>query len=322
MGRVDEPRAPAAEEGEGWAVPGAAAGERVVDVCRDHLGGVARRAIGPLIAAGDVTVDGRPSRIADPVAAGQVLRVTPGTMARLAGDGLVTPPSERALTVVHADDDLLVVDKPAGLHVHPMGAHRGDTLLGRVLWHVGARPDQPWTTCRPSLAHRLDRPTSGLVAGALDVGIRDRLQTLLEQRRVVRTYRAVVHGLVAEDEGVVDVPLGRDPDDRRRRAVVEVGHGGQAARSRWRVLDRDPAAGTTALELHLDTGRTHQLRVHLAPLGHPLVGDVAYGAPATGPPADPRVGSAISLRAVALRLPHPRTGAVLEVIAPRAAPTS
>jgi 23S rRNA pseudouridine1911/1915/1917 synthase len=298
-----------AEQAAGTLVPVAWDGARMVDVCVAHLGVVARRAVGPLIAAGDLTLDGASARIAEPVAAGQVLGLAAGVLPRLASAGLLTPPSPVPPVVVHEDEDILVVDKPAGLHVHPLGRHRDDTLLGRVLWHVGARPGRPWTSCRPSLAHRLDRPTSGLVLLARRVEVRDRLQGLLERHEVVRTYQAVVHGQPAADAGRIDVPLGPDPADRRRRTARPVEAGGQVARTRWRVLRRD--AGTALLELVLETGRTHQVRAHLAHLGHPIVGDVDYGAAATGPPADPRVGSAIALRAVELRLPRPTGGALV-----------
>ncbi len=295
----------------GMTVPDRWDGARLVDVCWAHMGVVARRAVGPMITAGEITVDGCGGRIAQPVTAGQRLDVGEGVLARLASQRLTTPPSPLPLRVVHEDDLLLVLDKPAGMHVHPMGPHRDGTLLGGVLWHAGGRPGRPWTDYRPSPAHRLDRPTSGLVLFAKDVQVRDAVQVLLDRHEVQRTYRARVHGTVGQDDGVIDVPLGRDPDDPMRVTAVPEAEGGRAAVSRWRVLQR--TADQTLLELGLETGRTHQLRAHLAHLGHPIVGDVRYGAAAVGPAPDPAVGDAIELRAVGLRLPHPSGQGTLDV---------
>lgn len=294
-------------------VPADLEGQRLVDVCWAHLGVVARRAVGPLIAAGELTVDNDPAKIAQPVATGQRLRVTADGLARLDAERLLSPPSPEPLDVVHEDTEVLVADKPSGQHVHPMGPHREDSLLGRVLWHVGARPGHPWTTCAPAPAHRLDRPTSGLVAFTKTAEAGARFAGLMERHEVERTYRARVHGGPAADHGLIDVPLARDPQNWRRQAAVPEAAGGQPARSRWTVIDRD--GDTSLLELTLETGRTHQLRAHLAHLGHPIVGDTIYGADPTGPPPDPAVGETIALRAVTLRWPTP-DGGERRVVAP------
>jgi len=263
-------------------------GGRLVDVARQHLAVIAVDRVGPAIAAGAVTVDGRAGDLNERVAAGAVLGVT-GAL-----PGAIVPAPAR-LDIVAEDGDLIVVDKPAGMHVHPLGAHRGGTLLGALLWHAGARPDQPWAAWRPRPAHRLDRGASGLVVFAKRAEIHDALRVMLEAHAVERRYRATVHGCVAADAGTIDAPLGRDPDNDYRRAVVP---GGQRAITHYEVVRRD--AATTVVELVLATGRTHQIRAHLASLGHPIAGDALYGAPPGDAPDQ------IALRAIALALLHPR----------------
>ncbi len=291
----------------GFRVPATEDGARLVDVLREHLGTVARREVGPLIAREAVSVDGHTGRIAEPVDAGAVLTVDTAALADLAARDRLTEPSARPLVLVHEDDDLLVVDKPAGIHVHPMGRYRDDTLLGAVLTHAGARAGSPWTGWRPYPAHRLDRATSGLMAFAKSAGVQDAFRRLLDERRVERVYRALVEGAPDDDAGTVDIAIGRDPERGYRRAAVAVDAGGQEAVTHWRVVERREA--TTLVELRLGTGRTHQIRTHLAAIGHPVVGDTLYAD--TGD--DPRSARTIALRAVRLSFPHPRTGAAVDL---------
>ncbi|MBW3618913.1 MAG: RluA family pseudouridine synthase [Actinobacteria bacterium] len=281
-------------------VPEAAAGSRLVDHLRAHLAVVATREVGPLIARGAVRVGDRTGRIAEPVHAGDVLTVAADALTDLRSRGLVTEPADLDLDVVHEDDDLVVVDKPSGLHVHPMGRYREDTVLGGVLWLAGARADGPWAAWRPHPVHRLDRATSGLLVFAKDKPSHDAFQGLLDDRQVERTYLALVEGQVRGDGGTVDAPLGRDPAMDYRRAVVPVSEGGRDAVTHWTVQERQ--ADRTLLALVLGTGRTHQIRAHLAAMGHPVVGDTLYGA------REPAGDAHIELRAVGLRFPHPRTG--------------
>lgn len=283
-------------------VPAHAAGTRLVDHARRHLAVVATREVGPLIARGAIRVGGRPGRIPEPVRAGDVLTLADDAMAELRSRRLVTEPCDLGLDVAYEDDDVIVVDKPSGLHVHPMGSYREDTVLGGVLWHAGARADVPWTAWRPHPAHRLDRATSGLLAFAKNLAVHHAFQRLLDAGLVERSYHALVDGVVADAAGTIDAALGRDPDRDYRRAVVAVADGGQRAVTNWRVVRRLP--DRTLLEVTLETGRTHQIRAHLAQLGHPIVGDTLYATSAAESVAAPHV----ELRAIRLAFPHPRTG--------------
>lgn len=287
-------------------VPAAAAGVRLVDHVREHLAVVAARRVGPLIADGAIQVDGRRGRIAELLSGGETLSVDPEAISVLVRRREAIVPEPADLVVVHEDQHVLVVDKPSGMHVHPMGRHRSGTLVGALLWHAGARPDDPWAAWRPYPGHRLDRPTSGLLAVPKRREHQDAFRRALDRGEVRRVYEAVVEGDVAGDEGTIVEPLGPDPSDPYRRAVVPVDEGGQPAVTHWRVLERTD--GRTRLEVTLGTGRTHQVRAHLAALGHPVLGDELYrGGSST---------TAIALRAVQLAFPHPASGDVVEVRAP------
>lgn len=284
---------------------------RLVDYAKAHLATIAVGSVGPLISRGAVTINGRIGEMTEHVGPNDRIAVDPA--AHAAACPLV--PEQRALAIVFEDDDLLVVDKPAGIHVHPMGPHRTGTLMNALLAHAGATPEIPWAAWRPHPAHRLDRATSGLVIIAKRAAVHETLRGSFAAHQVHRRYRATVHGHVALDHGTIDAPLGRDPTFDYRRAIVPVSEGGQAAVTHYRVVERgvDSSGAYTTLELEPATGRTHQIRVHLASLGHHIIGDSIYAhANVTRDDAS----QAIALRAIELRFAHPRDGCVVTCIAP------
>jgi 23S rRNA pseudouridine1911/1915/1917 synthase len=252
-----------------------------------------------LIASGAVQLDGRPISVrARRVVAGQDLEVAlPAARAAVA---LAGETGGDDLPIVYVDDDVIVVDKPAGLVVHP-GAGRSTGTLVQAL--LGRYPDMAATgdPDRPGIVHRLDKGTSGVLVVARSPAAYDSLVGQLAARTVDRRYLALAVGCIETDAGVVDAPVGRRSTDRTRMAVVA---GGRPARTHYKVLRRyTEPTDATFVECKLETGRTHQVRVHLAAIGHPVVGDARYGgARQAVPVARP------FLHAAQLAFDHPTTG--------------
>jgi 23S rRNA pseudouridine1911/1915/1917 synthase len=202
----------------------------------------------------------------------------------------MTPPE---LRIVHRDDDVIVVDKPAGLVVHPASSHKGDTLVDRLADLAGGGEDE-----RPGIVHRLDKDTSGLMVVARNEEAHRELSRQIKAREAQREYLALVEGSLGSRTGTIDAPLGRDRRRRTRRAVR--GSGEREARTHFEVIEQ--LSADTLVRVSLETGRTHQIRVHFAAIGHPVAGDVEYGG---------RAGHGLErqfLHAARLGFRHPRTG--------------
>jgi 23S rRNA pseudouridine1911/1915/1917 synthase len=269
--------------------------------------GLSRSYVQRLISDGRLTANGEPIKANAVVTAGVevVLDVPEPTALDLA------PAHDIPLTVVYEDADLLIVDKAAGLVVHPSaGHHDGDTLVNALLARAGGTEYGGIAgVARPGIVHRLDRDTSGLLMVAKHDGAQASLMAQLKARRVRKTYLALALGSVTAAVGRIEAPIGRDPKHRTRMAVVP---DGRASTTGYRVSERLP--GWTLLELDLVTGRTHQIRVHLDAIGHPVAGDPVYGTGASrrGPDGLDR----LFLHAWRLELASPSDGHLIRATAP------
>ena len=221
-------------------------------------------------------------------------------------DPVDVAPQDIPLDVVYEDSDVIVVNKPKGLVVHPAPGHPDGTLVNALLHHCGDSLSGIGGELRPGIVHRIDRDTSGLLIAAKNDFAHQKLSAQLQDHTLARIYRCIVIGNLREDSGTVDAPIGRHPADRKKMAVVA---GGRSAVTHWSVLAR--YRGFTHVECRLETGRTHQIRVHLASIGHPLLGDTVYGSRKPWPGL-----AGQCLHARRLKFIHPSTGRPVELECP------
>lgn len=263
--------------------------------------GLTRSAAARLVEEGNVAVDGRHPPKSCRLSGGETVTVTLPNPEPAEAEAEDIP-----LDVVYEDADVIVVNKPKGLVVHPAPGHPDGTLVNALLHHCGDSLSGIGGRLRPGIVHRIDRDTSGLIIAAKNDEAHQKLAAQLVDHTLARTYECVVVGNLKEDSGTVDAPIARSHTDRKKMAVVP---GGRRAVTHWEVLERYP--GFTYVRCRLETGRTHQIRVHMAYLGHPILGDTVYGAKKAVPGLTGQC-----LHAVGLRFRHPRTGEMVELSCP------
>ena len=273
-------------------IPAQESGERIDALLARS--GFTRSAAARLIGEGRVLRNGKAVKKSDLTREGDVISVRT--------EDAPAPPEARPedipLDVVFEDADVIVVNKPRGMVVHPAPGHPDGTLVNALLYHCGDTLSGVGGELRPGIVHRLDRDTSGLIIAAKNDAAHLSLSAQLADRSLSRVYEAVVRGGFREDAGTVDAPIGRHPTDRKRMAVTD--RNSRAAVTHWEVIAR--YRGYTHVRCILETGRTHQIRVHMAHIGHPLLGDTVYGGKAD------KGLEGQCLHARELKFIHPRTG--------------
>ena len=269
-------------------------GERLDAFLARSVPDLSRSAAQKLIEEGLVTRNGKPGKKNDKLNVGDAVSYEiPEPKA------VDIAPKEMPLDIVYEDDDLLVINKPKGLVVHPAAGHSDDTLVNGLLYALGDDLSGINGELRPGIVHRIDKDTSGLLAVAKNDLAHTVLASQLKDHSMARTYEAIVCGVIKEDSGTVDAPIGRHPSDRKKMCVTQ--RNSKPAETHWEVIRR--YRGYTHIRCKLETGRTHQIRVHMAYIGHPILGDTVYGH------KKPELGqSSQCLHAGTLCFAHPRDG--------------
>lgn len=278
------------------------AGERLDQFLARSVEGLTRSAAQKLLEEGRVTLAGRPVKKNARTLPGQTLELTLPDP-----EAVDIIPQDIPLDVVYEDGDVIVINKPVGMVVHPAPGHPDGTLVNALLYHCGNSLSGINGELRPGIVHRIDRDTSGLIIAAKNDAAHLALAAQLQDHSLYREYEAVCVGNLKEDAGTVDAPIGRHPTDRKKMCVDR--RGGREAVTHWTVLARYP--GYTHVRCRLETGRTHQIRVHLASIGHPVLGDTVYG----GKKPYPGLAGQC-LHARRLSFVHPRTGERVTVECP------
>ncbi|HIT35815.1 MAG TPA: RluA family pseudouridine synthase [Candidatus Faecousia intestinavium] len=277
------------------------AGERLDAFLARAGEGLTRSAAQKLLEQGLVLRNGKPGKKNDKLTPGDVVEYT---IPEAKPVDIV--PTEIPLDIVYEDEDLLVINKPKGLVVHPAAGHSDDTLVNGLLYALGDDLSGINGELRPGIVHRIDKDTSGLLAVAKNDFAHTMLASQLKDHTMARTYEAIVVGSFREDSGTVDAPIGRHPTDRKKMCVTQ--RNSKPAVTHWEVVQR--YRGYTHIRCRLETGRTHQIRVHMAYIGHPILGDTVYGH------KKPELGQdSQCLHAGALCFQHPRDGHPVMVFA-------
>lgn len=272
---------------------------RIDKVLADFMGGTSRSQIQEWIKEGNLTVNDKAVKSNYKVQEGDLLELTIPEV-----EQINVVPEDIDLDIIYEDDALLVVNKPSGMVVHPSKGHLSGTLVNGLLFHVNTLSDGT-ATIRPGIVHRIDMDTSGLLVVAKTNEAHQKLAEQLENHTMEREYLALVHGVIPHEDGTIDAPIARMMVDRKKRTVAD---GGKRAVTHFEVIER--FRDFTLLKLRLETGRTHQIRVHMKYIGHPLAGDPMYG------PADTLSGHGQYLHAATLGFIHPTTGEKMHFEAP------
>lgn len=278
-------------------------GARIDRLLSEQIPGLSRSFLQKLIKEGQVQVNGRPVKANYRTADQDVIRVDIPEAAEPEIE-----PENIPLDILYEDNDLLVVNKPKGMVVHPCPGHYSQTLVNALMYHCQGSLSGINGVMRPGIVHRIDQNTTGsLVVCKTDLAHAG-LAEQLKVHSITRRYRAIVHGVIREDEGTIEGAIGRHPTDRKKMAINE--KNGKPAVTHFRVLER--FSGFTYVECALETGRTHQIRVHMSSRRHPILGDDVYG-----PAKCPIKGlQGQTLHAMVLGFVHPRTGEYMEFTAP------
>ena len=277
-------------------------GQRLDSFLAARLEGTSRSAAARLCETGCVTLTGKPLNKKYKLTGGETIEVVLPEAADIELKAQDIP-----LDVVYEDDDVIVVNKPTGLVVHPAPGHPDGTLVNALMFHCGDSLSGIGGEKRPGIVHRIDRDTSGLIIAAKNDAAHLGLAAQLADHTLARTYECLVVGNLREDSGTVDAPIGRHPTDRKKMTVTS--RGSRRAVTHWEVIAR--YRGVTHVRCRLETGRTHQIRVHMAYIGHPILGDTVYGAKK---PVPGLTGQC--LHAAGLQFIHPRTGEMVHLTCP------
>ena len=284
-------------------IPEEQEGERVDKCIASLIGSLSRSFIQKMIKEGRVSVNGVPVKASCQLREGDELRF----LIPKAQEPDIEP-ENIPLDVLYEDGDVLVVNKPKGMVVHPAAGHYSGTLVNAVMFHCQGQLSGINGVMRPGIVHRIDKDTTGSILVCKNDAAHQALAAQFAVHSITRRYRAIVHGVLKADEGTIDAPIGRDVSDRKKMGISHA-HGKEAV-THYRVLER--FGSYTYIECRLETGRTHQIRVHMASIGHPLLGDTVYG-PKKCP--YPKLEGQ-TLHAMILGFEHPSTGEYVETCAP------
>lgn len=279
-----------------------AEGDRIDRFLADRCEDLSRSFLQKLFKSGEILVDGRPVKASYRVSEGEeaVFEMPEAVLPEITAEDI-------PLDILYEDEDVIVVNKPKGMVVHPAAGHYTGTLVNALMYHCREDLSGINGVLRPGIVHRIDMDTTGAIIACKNDLAHASIAAQLKEHTITRRYEAIVCGVLKDDTGTIDAPIGRSQKDRKKMAVLA--SGGREAVTHYRVLNR--FREYTHIECRLETGRTHQIRVHMASLGHPLLGDAVYG-----PAKCPYKLQGQTLHAGVLGFLHPRTGAYMEFTAP------